>query len=184
MTRVLGAAVLFVALVSACARTTAEDPPAVPKAIAVPAGHTVVLTVQAKGVQIYKSVEGKGGKPEWVLDSPLADLTSAKGEKLGSHFGGPTFGGPAWEVADGSRLVRDKAEEVKSVPAPKPEGDIPWLLVRVKSDDGKPGTLARVVYIQRVLTEGGKPPADAPKRLDTRVGVPYKATYVFFAPAK
>jgi hypothetical protein len=182
MTRLLEGAVLFVALVSA--RATADEAPTVPKEIAVPAGHTAVLTVQAKGVQIYKSVEGKDGKPEWVLDSPLAELTSAKGEKVGSHFGGPTFGGPAWEAADGSRLVRDKAEDVKSAPAPKPDSDIPWLLVRVASDDKKPGMLARVVYIQRVLTEGGKPPAGAPRRLDTRVGVPYKATYVFFAPAR
>jgi hypothetical protein len=183
MTRFLGAVVLFIAPLAASNPARADDPPTVPKGIAVPAGHTVVLTVQAKGVQIYKS-EGKDGKPVWVPDSPLAELTDSKGKVVGNHFGGPMFRGPAWEAADGSRLVRDLTEDVKSAPAPKPDADIAWLLIRVKSDDGKPGTLARAVYIQRVLTEGGQPPADAPKRLDTRVGVPYKATYVFFAPAK
>ena len=178
------AALLLVALVGVQKPAAADDPPAVPKEIAVPAGHKAVLTVRAKGVQIYKSVEGKGGKPVWALDSPLAELTDAKGAAVGRHFGGPTFRGPAWEAADGSRLVREQTEKPGSAPAPKPDADIDWLLIRVKSDDGKPGTLAKVVYVQRVLTEGGKPPADAPRRVDTRVGVPYTATYVFFAPAK
>jgi hypothetical protein len=183
MTRFAGSAVLFVALLGA-APAPAGEPPAVPKGVAVPAGHVAVLTARAKGVQIYKAVAGADGKPAWALDSPLADLTDTGGKAVGRHFGGPAFGGPAWEAADGSRLVREQAVEVKAAPAPKPETDIPWLLVRVKSDDGKPGTLAKVGYVQRVLTEGGKPPADAPKRTDTRVGVPYRATYVFYEPGK
>jgi hypothetical protein len=183
MTWLLRAAVLA-GLVALPTGAAAEDAPAVPKEIAVPAGHTQVLTLRAKGVQIYKSVAGKDGKLKWELEAPLAELTDDKGARVGCHFGHPALGVPAWEAADGSRLVRDKAEDVKVVPAKKPGADIPWLLVRVKSDDGTPGALAGVIYIQRVLTDGGVPPTDAPKRADTRIGVPYTATYVFYAPAK
>jgi hypothetical protein len=183
MSPLLRAAVLLVLLASASA-TAAEDPPAFPKEIAVPAGYTPVLTARAKGVQIYRSVEGKDGKLEWVLEAPLAELTNAKGEPIGLHFGGPPFGGPAWEAADGSRLVRDKAQDVKSAPAPKAGTDLPWLLVRVKADSNDPGAFAKVAYIQRVLTEGGLAPAAPPKRADTRLGASYRATYVFYAPAK
>jgi hypothetical protein len=163
---------------------TAGAEPLIPKEIAVPAGHTKVLTLRAKGVQIYKSVAGKDGKLTWALEAPLADLTNEKGERVGRHFGEPTLGVPAWEATDGSRLVRDKSEDVKPVLAKNPDADIPWLLVRVKADDCKPGPFGEVLYIQRVQTEGGVPPTDAPKRADTRVGVPYTATYVFHAPVK
>ena len=33
----------------------------VPQDIAVPPGHKLLFKLQAKGVQIYKAVEGKGG---------------------------------------------------------------------------------------------------------------------------
>ena len=58
--------------------------------------------VRAKGVQIYKSVAGKNGTLEWQLEAPLAELTNTKGDRVGSHFGGPPFGGPAWEALDGA----------------------------------------------------------------------------------
>lgn len=184
MTPLLRAVGLLAALAALPAGAACEDTPAFPKEIAVPAGHVRVLTLHAKGVQIYKSVAGKDGKRKWELEAPLADLTDDKGARAGHHFGEPTLGVPAWEANDGSRLVRDKAEDVKSTPAKKPDTDIPWLLVRVKSDDGSPGALAKVVYVQRIHTEGGKAPTDAPKRADTRIGVPYTATYMFYAPAK
>ena len=44
-------------------------PPDVPKEIAVPAGHKVLLRAEAKGVQIYKAVAGKSGGFEWVLEA-------------------------------------------------------------------------------------------------------------------
>ena len=182
--RMLKAIGFLVMLIALPVRAAGEDPPAVPKEIAVPAGHVQVLMLHAKGVQIYKSVAGKDGKLKWELEAPLADLTDDKGARVGHHFGEPALGVSAWEANDGSRLVRDKAEDVKSAPAKKPETDIPWLLVRVKSDDGSPGAFAKVVYVQRIQTEGGKAPANTPKRADTRIGVSYTATYVFYEPVK
>src|SRR5262249_8489168 len=90
--------------------------PEVPKEIAVPPGHKLLFQLEAKGVQIYKAAKGSSGMLEWVLEAPLADLFDAKGAKAGSHYEGPS-----WEAVDGSKVVRDKAADVKSAPAPKPK---------------------------------------------------------------
>jgi hypothetical protein len=148
----------------------------VPREIAVPPGHKLLLKVEARGVQIYKAAEGKTGKLEWVLEAPLADLSDGKRAKLGWHYEGP-----AWEAADGSKVVRDKSAEVKSAQAPNPSEDIPWLLIKVKADEGKPGRFSPAVYVQRVQTVGGKAPAEAPNRVGTKIGVRYKAVYLFYA---
>ncbi len=152
--------------------------PDVPKQIAVPAGCNLLFKFEAKGVQIYKAVEGKTGKLEWVLDSPLADLFDGKGGKAGCHYEGPS-----WEAADGSKVIRDKTEDVKLAPAPNPKNDIPWLLIKVKSEPGKDGAFTPAGYIQRLQTDGGKAPAELPKRLGTKIGVSYKAVYCFYGKA-
>jgi hypothetical protein len=152
--------------------------PDVPKEIAVPAGHKLLFKVEAQGVQIYKSVPGKSGKWEWALEGPLADLADGKGAKAGHHYEGPS-----WEATDGSKVVRDKAEEVKSAPAPSAK-DIPWLLIKVKAAEGKAGRFTPTVYIQRLQTAGGKAPADEAKRAGTKVGVAYKAVYYFYGKAE
>jgi hypothetical protein len=161
---------------TASAQPTVPD---VPKDIAVPSGHKLLFKVEAKGVQIYKASEGKDGKLEWVLEAPLADLFDEKNQKAGWHYEGP-----AWEATDGSKVVRDKSEEVKSAPAPNPKESIPWLLIKVKAAEGKEGKLSPVAYIQRLQTEGGKAPADAPVRAGTKIGVAYKAVYYFHGAAK
>ena len=177
MIRVITIACLIVA-VPLLAHVQAEPPrPEIPKEIAVPDDHKLLVEVKAKGVQIYKAVEGKATLL-WVLEGPLADLTDEKGGKAGCHYEGP-----AWEAADGSKVNRDTSEAVKTVPAPDPKADIPWLLVRVKSDD-KAGTFAGVVYIQRINTAGGIAPAAAPKRVGTKVGVPYTAVYQLWVKAE
>ena len=157
------------------AEPTAPD---VPNEIAVPAGHQLLFKVQAKGVQIYKAVEGKSGKPEWVLEAPLADLFDEKGGKAGRHYDNP----PSWEAADGSKVV--KSGDPKSAPAPNPKEDIPWLLVKVKAEEGNNGTFSHAVYIQRLQTGGGKAPTELPKRVGTKVGVAYKAVYYFYGKAE
>jgi hypothetical protein len=167
-------AVLFP--VASVARSAA---PEVPTEIGVPPGHKMLIKLQAKGVQVYKAVEGKTGALEWVLEAPLADLFEEKGGKAGWHYEGPS-----WEAVDGSKVVRDKTEEVKSAPAPRPKQDIPWLLLKVKAAEGKVGKLSPAVYIQRLRTEGGKAPAELPKRVGTKVGVEYKAVYYFYGQAK
>jgi hypothetical protein len=152
--------------------------PAVPSEIAVPRGHKLLFKLEAKGVQIYKAVEGKLDMVEWVLEAPLADLFKRQVRKAGHHYDNP----PAWEAADGSKVI--KSGDAKSAPAPGRNEDIPWLLVKVKAADGKGGTFSPVVYIQRLQTEGGKAPAELPRRVGTKVGVAYKAVYYFYSKAE
>jgi hypothetical protein len=170
-------ALLVVGFISSCADSA--DPPDIPKDIAVPPGHELLFKLDARGVQIYKAVEGKSGKLEWALEAPLADLFDAKGKKAGCHYEGP-----AWEAADGTKVVRDKAEDVKSAPASNAKDDIPWLLIKVKPEAASDGTFSSTAYIQRLQTAGGKAPAEAPKRPGTKVGAPYKAVYYFHGKAK
>jgi hypothetical protein len=150
-----------------------DQAPAIPAALKVPAGHKLLHRVEAKGVQIYHAVAGRDGKLAWSLEAPLADLLDRAGKKVGFHYAGP-----AWEASDGSKVVRDTAQPVKSAAAPRDDHDIPWLLLKVKPADDRKGAFAAVVYIQRVETNGGKPPAAPPVRAGTKVGVPYRAVYL------
>ncbi|MDP9035251.1 MAG: DUF3455 domain-containing protein [Myxococcota bacterium] len=131
----------------------------------------------AKGVQIYACKPKGEGAPsayEWMLKAPEAELFDDKGQKIGKHYGGPT-----WESSDGSKVVgmmRSKAD------APDATA-IPWLLIDVKSSDGA-GVLSKVKNIQRVATSGGKAPASgcdaAHTGAETRVD--YSATYYMYGP--
>jgi len=145
---------------------------AVPTALQPPTGYTVAFTAKASGVQIYTSHSDTGSKPAWTFEAPLAEL-SAPGGAI--HH----YAGPSWEAADGSMVVRDKSVPVTTVPAKQAQADIPWLLIKV-SPDVTPGILSKVVYVQRISTQGGVAPTAPPVREGTKVGVPYTATYVFY----
>lgn len=140
-----------------------------------PAGTKLVLTAKAKGVQIYRSVADADGHFKWVFEAPLAQLSDSHGKLALYHYAGPS-----WEALDGSKVARDTDVAVKSVPAPHAATDVPWLLAKVTADPA-PGILAQVVFVQRLDTHGGQAPSAPPTRADTRVGVPYTATYTFYA---
>jgi len=176
MSRFLGIALLMVVQWLPEVSLAQPAPPAVPKEIAVPPGHKLLLKLEAKGVQIYKAARGKSGKSEWVLESPLADLFDGA-RKAGYHYDNP----PSWEGADGSKVT--KVGDVKSAPAPNPKEDIPWLLLKVQADASQSGSFSPAVYIQRLETAGGKAPATDPKRLGTKIGIPYRAVYYFYSKA-
>ena len=142
-----------------------------------PAGDRLVLTTKAKGVQIYKSAADADGHLKWVFEAPLAQLTDGHGKFALYHYAGPS-----WEAPDGSKIARDTAVPVTSVPAPQAATDVPWLLAKVTADPA-PGILSKVEFVQRLETHGGAAPATPPVRADTRVGVPYTATYAFWAKA-
>ena len=168
------------AVVAATAGCATAPPPAiavpadVPAALRAPAGQEPFLQVHATGVQVYEcavKADAPGGWA-WQFRGPEATLTDAAGKTVGRHFGGPS-----WASNDGATVV---GQVSASAPAPD-KGDIPWLLLAIKSRDGV-GLLARTASVQRLDTEGGVAPSSAcgaanAKQVE-RVG--YTATYVFW----
>jgi len=155
---------------AACATAPALP---LPSSLSVPASSVLRLSVAARGTQNYACQEKKdaAGTFEWAFVAPEADLFDDAGKKLGIHFAGPT-----WQLDDGSKVAGTVKEKV-----PSPDS-IPWLLLVAKSAEGQ-GRLEGVTFIQRVDTEGGRPPeggCDGPHSGEVRK-VAYRATYRFFA---
>lgn len=134
-----------------------------------PENSSIVLAVQAEGVQIYESKPNPAGGFQWSAKAPEAELKSLSGEVLGKHGAGPS-----WTLNDGSSIIAS-LPPLKMVAAPK---DIPWLLVAVKSKSGS-GLLDKVDYVMRVATDGGVFPAEPPKTEGETVKVKYQAIYLF-----
>jgi hypothetical protein len=136
-----------------------------------PASVHLVQEVYANGVQIYSCEEGKQGLT-WNLKGPEADLINAEGQKVGTHFAGPS-----WKNNDGSLVV---GEVVAKENAPKNE-DIPWLLLKAKNHEGS-GAWSAVAYVGRIDTNGGVAPKDGCEsaRTGRLLRVPYKATYQLY----
>ena len=136
----------------------------------------VVLKAFAKGAQVYvcKAKQGAAGAYEWTLKAPDAELFDEKGQKIGKHYGGPT-----WESTDGSKVVGKVRAKVDSPEATA----IPWLLLDAKTTEGT-GVLSKVKNIQRLATVGGKAPPTgcdaAHENAETRVD--YTATYYMYGP--
>jgi hypothetical protein len=177
ITLVTGALVAAAALAIAAPRAEAAlDGPDVPPTIAVEDGHKVFLVGHATGVQIYRcGVDATGYT--WGLVAPRATLTDDRGRFLATHFGGPT-----WQVKDGSYAVGSKVDGVTMDATA-----IPWLLIRATSSSaGSDGDqLTNTSFIQRTATTGGLPPAARACDADSTgeiVEVPYTADYHFWKP--
>jgi Protein of unknown function (DUF3455) len=136
--------------------------------------EVLALQSQAIGVQIYTCNARRDDSSafEWTLKAPEAELFDVSGERIGKHYGGPT-----WESDDGSKVVgqlkaRDNGPDTNA---------IPWLLLTAKSDSGK-GVFAGTTSIQRLDTVGGRAPEDGcdAKQQGKELRVPYAAAYKFF----
>jgi Protein of unknown function (DUF3455) len=143
-----------------------------------PSSLVPVLQSFAQGVQRYicQAVEGKPDQFAWTLKEPDAKLFDETGKEIGRHFAGP-----AWELSDGSKVVKTKV--AGSMPALAFDA-VPWLLVAVSSSGS--GTLSGVQYVQRIDTVGGVAPTtgcDAAHK-GTTEDVGYRATYLFYAPPR
>ena len=157
-------------------------PLAQPAWIEPPAGQTHVMTVAAKGVQIYecRAADWAFAPPVWVLVAPDAELfDAASGRRIGHHGAGPH-----WQAEDGSRVVGKLRARS---PAPDPSA-IPWLLldvVEARPAGSAEGLFSRIASIQRVNTVGGLPPGDicTKERIGTPARSPYSADYRFYAAA-
>jgi hypothetical protein len=150
------------------------EKPNVPDVIRPPAGEELVLIARATGFQIYVCRPDAEGKPAWMLKSPEAELFDEQGNVIGKHFGGPT-----WQLNDGSQITGKMAANTDAL---DPRA-IPWLLVAVTGNSGK-GSLSRVTSIQRVNTVGGLGPAGAECNESSReveFKSSYSADYYFYA---
>jgi hypothetical protein len=158
---------MFLIALSGCATPGAGTPPSVPANLKAPAGETLALETAATGVQIY---ECSGGK--WVFKGPEAELFDRRGNKIGKHYGGPT-----WESNDGSKVVAGLTARSDAPDA----SAIPWLLLTAKSNAGT-GVFGRTKSIQRVSTVGGVTPAESCSAANAGkvARVDYKAIYYFY----
>jgi hypothetical protein len=134
---------------------------------------------RATGFQIYVCCSDAEGRPAWTLKAPEAELFDEQGKTIGKHFGGPT-----WQLNDGSQVTGKMAAKVDAPDAKA----IPWLLVAVTSNSGN-GALSRVTSIQRVNTVSGLAPESLPPAFaecsesnrEAEFKSSYSADYYFYA---
>jgi hypothetical protein len=154
---------------------SASDYDDIPDILKVPDGNVLILQAYGRGVQKYACPVSPASKatPHAILLASEGD----EGDTVAIHFGGPT-----WEALDGSSVVGDAAN-AKHFPSPDADA-IDWLLVPAKSTTGD-GRFSRVTYIQRLYTDGGKPPAEGCDQAhnQTEALVEYSAQYLFYGPA-
>jgi len=167
---IAGAVLMSLALWSIPSPTRADplEPPSdAPGGIAVEAGNRVFLIVHAVGTQNYTCT----GAGTWGPAVPRADLFADNDHQIGTHYGGPT-----WQLKDGSKVLRMRLAGVSmSTDA------IPWLLIKAVTTTAGPDgdRLVPTTFIQRVHTTGGLPPA-GPCSPGATVSVPYTADYYFY----
>jgi uncharacterized protein DUF3455 len=147
----------------------AQTRPNLPDAIKPPAGQSIYLDTLAEGFQVYTCSKNDSGAFAWVLKAPDAQLFDLQKKPIGKHYAGPT-----WEGLDGGKVVGAAKANAPGTNA------IPWLLLEVKSREGK-GQFTEAKNILRVSTVGGVAPAtgcdQAQSGKENRV--PYTASYLF-----
>ena len=140
----------------------------VPDAVKAPSGKAA-MTLKGAGMLNYEC-KTTDGKTAWGF-VPDAKLTDKAGKEVGKYYGGPT-----WELTDGSKITGKQLATAPGAP-----GAIPLQLVETTPATGK-GALVGVIYIQRLNTAGGVAPAEPcdASKVGTRKAVGYSADYVFF----
>ncbi len=143
----------------------------IPEQIKAPSGSRPVLTVHAKGDQIYQC-SLNGSVYSWQLQAPDAKLFDAHGQIVGNHYSGPI-----WEYKDGSQVVGRVLNKIDVAP----ESSISWLLVEIVSHKDK-GLFSGVDFINRINTHGGLAPVSGcdSNHLGTEKRVAYTADYIFY----
>ncbi len=157
---------------TASARCRGIEPPAVPPELQVPGVAEPKLRLPATGVQIYTCSVDAAGLYSWKFKAPEATLFNPRGRRVGTHFGGPT-----WQLRDGSKVV---GRLLARAPASEPDS-VPWLLLEIADNSGH-GALADAHYIQRVNTWGGNAPVDGcdATTLGEDARIDYSADYYFW----
>lgn len=160
--QVIGLIVLVMCAVDA-QRAQAQDLPEV----ASDAPQTILLTVQAKGVQVYNCAKDSNGQLTWQFREPLATLM-INGKTVGRHYAGPT-----WQLDDRSTVVGKVSAQA---PGATPK-DIALLRLDVVTHQGT-GGLTQVMSVERLHTQGGVFSGSCEQAGDLHLE-PYSADYRF-----
>lgn len=165
---ILFGAVVFAAVAVGSHSAEGQTQPSVPDSLRPPASEHLRAHAHASGQQIYTCDGSK-----WILSGPDAKLFDEAGQKVGSHFAGPT-----WQWSDGSRVT---ARPIASA-TPDPES-IPWLLLTATGHTGD-GVMKNISSIQRLQTKGGKAPANGCEQSHkgAQARVSYTGDYYFYVP--
>ena len=154
------------------------EPQDIPDSLKVLPGNVLLMRAHGTGVQKYGCPASAAGAFTGPVPHAIL-LTGDRGEGdlVAIHFGGPT-----WQALDGSTVVGDAANATHFTD-PDPDG-VDWLLLPAKSTTGS-GLFSRVTYIQRLYTDGGKPPVEGCDQANnqTEVLVEYSAKYFFYVPS-
>jgi hypothetical protein len=168
---------LFGTLLSAgfaIAAIAAPAKPNVPEKLQVKSTESLLFKAYAKGAQVYTcKLNDKTKKYEWTFKAPVADLVDDRGNKIISHYAGPS-----WEsLADKSKI---KAKPIAKVDSSDTNA-IPWLLLEVTDRKGT-GMMTDVTSIHRINTIGGKAPKTVCGAANEGkdIGVGYEADYYFY----
>ncbi|MER6784188.1 DUF3455 domain-containing protein [Streptomyces sp. NPDC000658] len=143
----------------------------VPPQLRVPDGNSRIASLRASGVQTYTCVNGA-----WTFLEPAATLWAphdVRHRTVALHSRGPVW----VSTVDGSAV---NAAAVPGAGAPR-TGAVPELLLKATATRGE-GVFGSVSYIQRLRTRGGVQPTGG-CTTGAQTGVPYTATYVFYAPS-
>jgi hypothetical protein len=138
-----------------------------------PPNTQLLMSLSAKGDQIYTVAAGPDHKPVWSSATPDARLYDESGKQVGTHGKGP-----GWTLTEGGTVIAQLPPTKKISADPNA---VPWLELAAKPGSGT-GSLAGVTLIQRTSTTGGVPsPADlTPANVGMEFRVPYTAQYLFF----
>jgi len=165
--------------------------PAVPSDIQVDAGYTPFFRGHAVGTQNYICAPAATQSGvDWLMIGPQATLFDDDLDQVATHFQSTNvYHGNAIEATwqhsrDTSAVWATKVKGSKDSAYVDPDA-IEWLLLRVSGTQTGPAggdKLTRAVFIQRVNTVGGKPPAGecTVAALNTRKLVRYEADYYFY----
>jgi hypothetical protein len=147
------------------ASAAGNERPKVKPELDVPPQFAVLLKAPAHGVQIY-TCQANGS---WSAATPDAVLTDY-GNIVLHHYKGPT-----WEAADGSKITGIVPPTASDSPNPNA---IPWLKLQATGT----GKFAKVGWVQRVDTEGGKAPATGcdSSSVGKEARIDYKAVYFLY----
>ena len=143
----------------------------IPPELRVPDGNKRTATLEAQGVQTYICTNGA-----WAFLEPAATLWKRgdwRHRPIALHSKGPVW----ISTTDGSAV---NAAAVPGASVPRDHA-VPELLLKATATRGE-GMFGSVSYIQRLDTKGGVAPTGTCTQ-GAQVGVPYSATYLFYAPA-